>query len=173
MYISQRLIQEIIPPKDYKHRNGFNNVPILERLTRIEKEQLEVALIDMLVRGFETEIDILIVETLSYLQSQKSLPILKRLFDNCEDETIKLKIASSIFEISKNEKIVDEAIAIFNQIKNNDPKNPYYNGWLIDALYQLSKFKNERTNGIIRQYINDKDYLIGYNAKRFLSGDNK
>ena len=75
-----KLINEVIPPKDYQHRNGFNNIPIIDELTANEKQLLEEALIRKLQSEAAKEIDTLIVETLAYLKSVASLPILKKLF---------------------------------------------------------------------------------------------
>ena len=71
-----KLIDEVIPPSDYQHRNGFNNIPIIERLTDSEKKILGNALLQKLQSEAEKEIDTLIVETLAYLKHAKSLPLL-------------------------------------------------------------------------------------------------
>jgi hypothetical protein len=36
-----KLVNEVIPPADYSHRNGFNNIPIIKGLTETEKQLLE------------------------------------------------------------------------------------------------------------------------------------
>jgi hypothetical protein len=72
MYI-EKLLREIIPPADYQHRNGFNNIPLIDKLTDDEKLQLENALIRELTVDLDREPDDLIIETLAYLKSQKSL----------------------------------------------------------------------------------------------------
>ena len=43
-----KLVDEVIPPSDYQHRNGFNNAPIIDALTDNERQLLETALIQKL-----------------------------------------------------------------------------------------------------------------------------
>ncbi|MBS3992177.1 MAG: hypothetical protein KGZ87_00495 [Bacteroidetes bacterium] len=160
------LIDKIIPPRDYKHRNGFNNIPLIENLKKNEKLQLEDLLIDKLLIESGQEIDTLVVETLAYLKSQKSVPTLKQLLNICNNEMTKLKIASSIFEINQDNNMIDIAIRSF-RILNND-KNPYYVYTLPTTFDYLIKFKSSKVNSIIEEYINHKEYLIAYNAKRVL-----
>ncbi len=33
----KKLFDKIIPPSDYEHRNGFNNIPIIDKLNDSEK----------------------------------------------------------------------------------------------------------------------------------------
>lgn len=162
-----KLIDRIIPPRDYKHRNGFNNIPLIENLKKNEKLQLEDLLIDKLLIESGQEIDTLVVETLAYLKSQKSIPILKQLLDKCNNEMTKLKIATSIFEINQDNNMIDIAICSF-RILDND-KSPYYIYTLPTTFDYLIKFKNSKLNSIIEEYINHKEYLITYNAKRVLN----
>ena len=123
----EKIIGEIIPPMDYSHRNGFNNIPIIDKLTNNEKKQVENILVNMLSNQAYKEkaykeIDTLIVETLSYLKSLKALPVLKYLLENCFYEIVKLCIATSIFEINHDNDMVDIAVTSFKKIDNNqDP----------------------------------------------------
>jgi ribosome-binding ATPase YchF (GTP1/OBG family) len=101
----QKLIAEIIPPSDYQHRNGFSNNHLIDRLSEYEKNQVEDALINKLLTNNE---DTLIVETLAYMKSKKSLAILNELLEKpsnnlrkiekSSNEMSKIIIASSIFE---------------------------------------------------------------------------
>lgn len=162
----EKLIREIIPPADYQHRNGFNNLPLIDKLTANEKELVENELITKLLYQTDKEIDTLIVETLTYLKSVKSLPVLKDLLKNSNDGIVKLIIAASIFEISQESEMIGIAIDAFKKLENN--KNSYYVHSLSSAFYYLAKFKNARVNAIIQEYTNHKEYLISYNAKRVL-----
>lgn len=36
----EKLVSEAIPPSDYAHRNRFNNIPIIEKLTANMKKHL-------------------------------------------------------------------------------------------------------------------------------------
>lgn len=161
-----KLVDEVIPPSDYQHRNGFNNIPIIEELTDNEKQLLEKALIQKLQSEAGKEIDTLIVETLAYLKSVASLPVLKKLLEVCNDIIIKLRIATAIFEINQDDEMVDIAVNSVKQMDNK--KDPYYIYKLTSAFYYLAKFKNEKTKQLIKEYTSHPEYLISYNAKKAL-----
>jgi hypothetical protein len=162
-----KLINEVIPPSDYHHRNGFNNIPIINKLTEKEKQILEHALIEKLLLESDREFpDTLIVETLAYLKSEKSLPLLYNLLSKNTGEAIKLIIATSIFEINQDVKMVDIAVSSVKQMDNK--KDAYYIYRLSYAFDYLSKFKNEKTEQLIKKYTSHPEYLIAYNAKQAL-----
>jgi HEAT repeat protein len=161
-----KLVNEVIPPSDYQHRNGFNNIPIIYKLTEDEKQLLEKALIQKLQLEAEKEIDTLIVETLAYLKSVASLPLLKKLLEVCNDIVIRLRIATAIFEISQDAEMVDIAVSSVKEMDNK--KDAYYVYKLTSAFYYLAKFKNEKTKQLIKEYTSDPEYLISYNAKQAL-----
>ena len=162
-----KLVNEIIPPSDYQHRNGFNNIPIIESLTDSEKQLLEKVLIQKLTVEFENQFpDTLIVETLAYLKSSDSLSILNKLLENCNDFIIKLSIATSIFEINQDIEMIDIAINATRQLDNK--KSGYYVYNLSSAFYYLAKFKNEKIKEFIEEYTLRPEQLISYNAKQAL-----
>lgn len=161
-----KLINEVIPPSDYRHRNGFNNIPIINELTEDEKQLLEKALIQKLQSEAEKEIDTLIVETLAYLKSIASLPIFKKLLEMCNDSVIRLRIATSIFEINQDVEMVEIAVSLVKEMDNK--KDAYYVYKLTSAFYYLAKFKNEKTKQLIKEYTSHPEYLISYNAKQAL-----
>ncbi|MGF7079813.1 hypothetical protein [Mucilaginibacter sp. UYCu711] len=151
-----QLYANIIPPSDYSHRNGFSNQMIIDKLDVDSKKIIENLLIDELANGSN---DALIIETLSYLKSEKSLPLLYDLLETRPYPIYRLVVASFIYEIKKEDSLIDIAIAECERITNK---------WdLINVFYYLSKFNNVKTNEVIGRYINDKDFLISYNAKRF------
>lgn len=56
-----------------------------------------------------------------------------------------------------------------NSLKEMDNKNDlYYTDKLIDALYYLQKFNRSETDTVVKLYIDHKDFLVAYNAKRTL-----
>jgi len=156
--------EKIIPSKDYKHRNGFNNNNIVDNLSQSEKKELEDWLIEKLL--IDRELDTLIVETLAYLKSNKALPILNNLLKTSSNEMVKLIISTSIFEISHDNMMVSIAISSLKNIDNiNDS---YYVFKITSAFYYLIKFNSVDVNNIIREYTHHKEYLISYNAQRAL-----
>jgi hypothetical protein len=161
-----KLVNEVIPPSDYQHRNGFNNIPVIDKLSENEKQLLEKALIQKLQSEAGKEIDTLIVDTLAYLKSVASLPVLKNLLEVSNDIVIRLRIATAIFEISCDAEMVNIAI---NSVKEMDNKrDAYYVYKLTSAFYYLAKFKTEKTEQLIKEYASHPEYLISYNAKQAL-----
>jgi hypothetical protein len=159
-----KLVNEVIPPSDYQHRNGFNNIPIIDELTENEKQLLEKALIQKLQT--DNEIDTLIVETLAYLRSAASLPMLKNLLQVSNEGVIRLRIATAIFEISQDAEMVDIAVSLVKEM--DDKKDAYYVYKLSSAFYYIAKFKNEKTEQLIKEYASHPEYLISYNAQQVL-----
>lgn len=162
----KKIIDTIIPPSDYQYRNGFNNIPTIEKLTSDEKLQVEDYLINMLSDSKTKSVDTLIVETLAYLKSKKSLPVLRSLFDYCNYEMCKLIIAASIYEICEDKSMIDIAISSFR--KMDDKSNSYYKYNLISGFSYLVKFQNPEINKIIEEYLDHQDSLVSYNAKESL-----
>jgi len=163
----EKLVKEIIPPSDYQHRNEFNNIPLIDKLNDEEKKQLEDALIHKLLFESGQELDTLVIETLAYLKSQKSLPILNNLLEEYSDYMTRLVIAASIFEINKDAGMIDIAINVVRKI--DDRSDAYYVHKLTSAFYYLIKFKSTKVNSIIEEYTHHKEYLIAYNAKQVLN----
>lgn len=161
-----KLVNEVIPPSDYQHRNGFNNIPIIDGLTENNKHLLEKALIQKLQSEAKLEIDILIIDTLAYLKFVTSLPILKKLLGVCNDIVAKLRVATAIFEINKDTEMINIAISIVKEMDNK--KDAYYVYKLASAFYCLARFKNEKTNQLIEKYTSHPEFLVSYNAKQAL-----
>ncbi len=157
------MFSEIIPPGDYSHRNGFNNTHLINQLNEYERQQLEDALINKLL----DKTDLLVVETLAYMKSEKSLLVLYNLLEKTSDNMDKLVIATSIFEINKDDRLIDIGMKAFNELSN---KSSIYAKYLItSAFFYLIKFEDSKVNNIIEEYTKHSDYLISYNAKRALS----
>lgn len=163
---TRTLIDQVIPPEDYTHRNGFDNIPIINNLSEFQKQHLETALIEKLSFSGAQHIDTLIVETLGYLKSTRSLAILKELLNVCSNELTRLIIAYSIFEIDNTEDIVPIAINILKKIEKD--RDAYFVQKLTSAFYYLIKFRIKEIDDIIFCYTNHEEYLIRYNAKQVL-----
>jgi hypothetical protein len=151
------LILEIIPPDDYSHRNGFTNTHIIDNLSNQEKDLVEDALLKKLLN----KTDLLIVETLAYMKSVKSIPILIDMLNQTSDAMYRLIISTSVFQINKNNDMIAVSLDAFKNLDNVYKK--------ISAFYYLRKFNNEATDAIIRDYTEHSDYLLSYNAKQALN----
>lgn len=152
-----KLIADIIPPDDYQHRNDFSNTHIIDNLNNQERILIEDALLKKLLN----KPDMLIVETLAYMKSLESLPILINLLNQCSDDMGRIVIATSVFEINHNYEMISVSVDAFKRLNN-----PYQK---ISAFYYLRKFKNEATDATIREHTLHQDYLLSYNAKQALN----
>lgn len=157
-----KIVSEIIPPDDYQHRNGFSNYHLIEKLSDEDKFQVEAQLIDRL----QKKPDILIVETLAYMNSVKSLPILYDLLKTSDGGMAKLILASSIYKINRDKELVEIAISSFEELEKN--KDTYCVYRLIPAFYYLAKFQESKTTKLLEEYSKNSEYLISYNAKQAL-----
>jgi len=163
----EKKVDRLIPPMDYQSRNGFSNIHLINELTDSEKEDLECILIEKILYTDDDKIDALIVETLAYLKSKKALPILRDKLIKSSDDMCKLIIASSIYDIDKkNIDMIDIAISLVRKIDNiNDA---YYVYKLAFTFSYLAKFEVSKINDVIKEYTKHKEYLVSYNAERFL-----
>ena len=158
------LIDKIIPPSDYQHRNGFSNDNIIDKLSAEDKSNVEDELINMLsnYKG-----DTLIVETLAYMNSQKAIESLKHILNETKEDLEKIIIASSIYKISSDKCLINIAIDSFKKIEAL-PMNYFYNkSALINSFYYITLFSDIELNKLITAYSNHPDNLVSYNAKRF------
>jgi hypothetical protein len=159
----EKLIKEIIPyPADHSHREGFTNEQIIDTLSKEDKYLVEIALIDLLNKN---PWDTFIVETLAYMKSVKSLQTLRRLLKKCKHGFDKLAIATSIFEICQDEDMISIAIIEFTRFEKKI--RLFRNDNIMAAFYYLSRYDNNQTNDLIGKYLDHKNYLVSYNAKRF------
>lgn len=157
-----KIISDIIPPDDYKHRNGFSNEKLIDKLSDDEIFKVETELIMML----QKKPDMLIVETLGYMKSEKSLPVLYELLKKSTEGMSKLILASSVYRINKDKELVEIAIASFKEIA--EIKDAYYVYRIIPTFYYLVRFQESEITRLIEEYSKHPEYLISYNAKQVL-----
>ncbi len=152
------LIDKILPPNNYEHREGFSNHQIIDDLDIVERIYLEDELINMLLDGVD---DQLIIETLGYMKSKKSIPVLIDILERKPNSRIApIVIASAIYNINHDERMIDIAIEDFRKHQRKFD--------LIWGFCYLKKFKNEKANNVIREYVEHPEFLVSYNAKRAL-----
>lgn len=151
-----KIVSEIIPPDDYQHRNGFSNEQLIDKLNDEEIFKVEKELITMLRK----KPDMLIVETLGYMKSEKAIPILYELMENLNNEMAKIITATSIFEINQDQKMIEKAKASFKTIKDKFQ--------LISAFHYLVRLQDSEILKLIQNLTTNSDYLISYNAKQAL-----
>ena len=96
---------------------------------------------------------------LGHMKSKQALPKLYDLLVKSE-KNIKVTIAYSIFQISQDTKMID---IVLDEVQKTT--NQYE---LIDLLYLLPAFKDDRVNLLLNNFRDHKEYLIAYNATRAL-----
>jgi hypothetical protein len=155
---TDELLKQIIPLAKYEYREGFSNHKIVDTLNEIERADIESKLINLLQSS--KEVDNLIVDTLAYMKSKNSLVTLKSLIKKQLPVIETLSVACAIYEIDNDESMIDLAIKNFEKITDNYT--------IMASFYYLFKFNNDRLDNIIKKFLNHEDYLVSYNAKRFI-----
>src|SRR5690554_1285800 len=90
-----KLMDEILPPSDHQHRNGFSNDHIIDNLDKVEKELVE----NELLRRLENSNDLLIADTLGYLESKQAIEPLERKLKKTKRPTDRIFLASTIYKL--------------------------------------------------------------------------
>ncbi len=152
------LINEIIPPSDYQHRNGFTNDHIIDSLNEDEKKEVEV----ILIKQLENSNDQLIGDTLAYMKSKTSLPILNTKLDLSDDSSSRIYWASYILRITDDDavRMKDIAFEEFQKVTDNYA--------LISLFHTLIEFNDQRIDNRIKEYQDHSDYLVAYNSRTAL-----
>lgn len=155
-----QLMNDIIPPPTYYSRNGFSNEDLINGLNSSERKEVERLLIERLKKDADT----LIGETLVYLNSSRSLKVMREIINQTTDSVGKIIWASYV-----------------NQIKNGDPEMKEIAFKEMDSVsdkhsltlvfHFLTKFKDKRINGKVKAYVKDPDSLISYNARSALKAN--
>lgn len=160
----EKYINEIIPPADYQHRNGFSNTQSIDKLDEQEKKLVE----DALIRKLSIHApDDLIIDTLTYLRSTNALPLLYQALQVSSSPMMKIILASSIFELNGDADVVDVCMVALTELEGN---KAYYKYTLPTAFYYLAKTNSDKLNSLIGRYVDHREYLISYNAKRHFKG---
>ncbi|MCC6372747.1 MAG: hypothetical protein IT236_17215 [Bacteroidia bacterium] len=96
---------------------------------------------------------------LGHIKSKEALPILYDLLEKSKG-AMKVIIAHSIFQIVQDEKMKDIVLETMPKITGEFE--------LIDVLYYLPDFKDQRITDLHHSYRNHEKYLVAYNATRYL-----
>lgn len=154
----QELYRKIIPPNNYKDRKDFYNDDILDRLSYLEKAKIE----DMLIEDLQSNNDMLIIETLAYIKSIKSLPLIYQKLKDSNNAYNNIIICWHLYSLDqKKEEMITIAYENFFKIDDTYLKTMLF--------YYLARFNDTKLDSILRSYINDKDILLRSNAKDALN----
>lgn len=147
-------------------RNGFLNANsweqrkdgpplyLLDELTEDERKIAAKELCDAAGPG-----DSWPVAGLGHLRSQESLPKLYGLLSQ-GDPGFKIAVAHTIFLISGDRTVI--------RVVLEEAAKIHHLSELIDVLYLLPDFKDEKANDLLERLRNHPEYLIAYNATRAL-----
>lgn len=157
-----RLMTEIIPPSNYRHREGFSNRDIIDGLTDPDRAMVERALIEAL----PVSNDLLIIETLAYMKSTACLPMLYQLIDRASNESQVIIIASSLYSINHDARMIETAVDAFKRMEARGPSYMKYR--VLPLFYYLRSFRSTTTDAILERYASSTEYLWAYNAREAL-----
>lgn len=129
----------------------------LDLLDNLSAEELKVAETE-LIKAASLRDDWPIVG-LGHIKSKDALPSLTKLLSQRKG-AMRVKIAHSIFQISQDDEMRKVVLDTMPQITGEFE--------LIDVLYYLPFFKDDRITDLLHSYRNDKKYLVAYNATRYL-----
>ncbi|HET9431223.1 MAG TPA: hypothetical protein VFO70_08600 [Chitinophagaceae bacterium] len=127
---------------------------LIDNLSSLELKTAELELIKSANLG-----DTWPIIGLGHIKSKNSLPTLYRLLEESKG-AMKVTIAHSIFQISQDDKMKEIVLECMPKITNEFE--------LIDALYFLPDFNDNRITHLHNSYREHKDYLVAYNATRYL-----
>jgi len=107
-----------------------------------------------LIKNLKTD-DSWPVSALGHIRSNAALPSLYNLLHRASAYG-KVIAAHAIFNICKDERMID--------IVENEVKKQWNNTHLVEIIYTLPDFENERTNKILQDLRGHEEYLVAYNA---------
>ncbi len=129
----------------------------LDLLDNLTSEEIKIAEIE-LIKVVSLKDNWPIVG-LGYIKSNSALPTLYDLLDKSKG-AMKVTIAHSIFKICEDTNMIEIVLETMPRITGEFE--------LIDVLYYLPDFKDKRITELHHSYRNHKDYLVAYNATRYL-----
>jgi hypothetical protein len=146
--------KEFLEANSWEQRRDGVPLDLLDNLTSEELKVAEIELIKVVSLK-----DNWPIVGLGHIKSKDALPTLYDLLDKSKG-SMKVTIAHSIFQICQDNKMIEIALRTMPRITNQYE--------LIDALYYLPDFKDKRITELHNKYRNHNEYLVAYNATRYL-----
>jgi hypothetical protein len=144
--------EHFLNANSYSQRRDGIPLYLLDELTEDELRVAENEMIDVLNIKDDWPI-----KGLGYIRSKGALSKLYRLLVKSK-KGIKVIVAHSIFQISRDRKMIEITLSEMPKISNQ-----YV---LIDLVYLLQAFEDRLTDRMLNDYRNHKEYLVAYNATR-------
>jgi hypothetical protein len=146
--------RDFLEANTWAQRKDGIPLDLLDNLSMDERKAAELALIQ--AAGLHDSWPIV---GLGYIKSKDSLPTLYALLDKSEGK-MRVIIAHAIFQICQDPMMTDMVLEAMPGISNESD--------LIEVLYYLPGFQNKRIADLHHSYRNHQDYLVAYNATRYL-----
>ncbi|MEP6795275.1 MAG: hypothetical protein ABJB16_13175 [Saprospiraceae bacterium] len=146
--------KEYLQANTWAQRKDGAPLYLLDKLSTEELKSAEIEMIQSLSPG-----DTWPIIGLGHIKSKDALPKLYKLLDKGEKK-IKVTIAHSIFQICQDQKMIDIVL-------EETTKTTHWSD-LIDILYLLPAFQDERVMTMLNDFRHHKEYLVAYNATRAL-----
>ena len=147
--------KEFLEANTWAQRKDGVPLDLLDNLTNEELKTAEIELIKVASLR-----DSWPLVGLGHIKSKDALPTLYDLLDKSKG-AMKVTIAHSIFQICQDTQMIEIVLETIPRITNEFE--------LIDVLYYLPNFKDKRITELHHSYRSHKDYLVAYNATRYLS----
>lgn len=157
------IYSKIIPPRKHSNREGISNLSTIDSLTSSQLKDLEKRLLSDIMIGDSGAVDSLVVDTLVYLNSKETALSFEKLLENDQIGTYsKLILITAIYRLTGDEGRLNMVITIFHELKSESQ--------VIGGMYYLSFFKSRsrRVRNILRKLVFNQNYLVRYNAWKFL-----
>jgi hypothetical protein len=153
----EKTYKKIIPLDDYQSRRDFSNEDLIDNLTCEEKILIE----DLLIEDLKFRYDLLLIETLAYLKSEKAIRIIENILKKSNDPHDNVIIAWSLFSLNHDKnKMIDVAYDNFLEITNDYTKTYLF--------FYLIRFNDIKINALLESYTDNKSFLLANNSKRAL-----
>ncbi|HRO68938.1 MAG TPA: hypothetical protein PK951_01125 [Chitinophagaceae bacterium] len=146
--------KEFLEANTWEQRKDGVPLYLLDRLTKEELKSAEAELIKA-----ASHLDEWPIVGLGHIKSKHAVPTLLKLLSRSKG-AMKVIIAHSIFQISQDEKMKEIVLETVPQITGEHE--------LIDVLFYLPLFKDNRITDLLSSYTNHPKYLVAYNATRYL-----
>ena len=146
--------KEFLEANTWAQRKDGVPLDLLDNLTNEELKIAEIELIN--VASLKDNWPIV---GLGHIKSKDALSKLYDLIDKSKG-SMKVTIAHSIFQICQDTKMIEIVLETMPKIISQYE--------LIDVLYYLPDFKDKRITELHHSYRNHKEYLVAYNATRYL-----
>lgn len=154
-------LNDIIPPADHAHREGFTNEPLLDALGAPDRRALEQVLVADLQAG---SMDLLVVETLAYLQAESAGPVVRTFIARCSDPSTRLGAMAALYRLTQDRTLLAPALDCFRALEARADAYRVYA--LLGGLYYLAQFEGPEVDLVLETYTHHTDFLLSYNATR-------